>query len=91
MFGTLYADRFFEHMVAGAKGTKMPRGDKQQIMDYPIVIPTDQELDEYNKTVSPLLKLSLSNLTENTILTSLRNTLLPRLLSGDLEVSNLVI
>lgn len=32
LFSTLYADKFFAFMVAGSKGTKMPRGDKQQIM-----------------------------------------------------------
>ena len=89
LFGTLYADRFFEHMVAGAKGTKMPRGDKQQIMDYPIVIPTDQELNDYNKKVLPLLELSLTNLEQNTTLTFSRDTLLPRIMSGELDVSGL--
>lgn len=34
LFSTLYADKFFAFMVAGSKGTKMPRGDKQQIMTY---------------------------------------------------------
>ena len=32
LFSTLYADKFFAFMVAGSKGTKMPRGDKQQIL-----------------------------------------------------------
>lgn len=32
LYCALYADKFFDYMVAGAKGTKMPRGDKQQIM-----------------------------------------------------------
>ena len=35
LFSTLYDDHFFDYMVAGSKGTKMPRGDKQQIMAYP--------------------------------------------------------
>lgn len=30
LYETLYADRFFDYMVAGSKGTKMPRGDKQE-------------------------------------------------------------
>lgn len=32
-------DRFFDHCMAGAKGCKMPRGDKQQIMEYPVNLP----------------------------------------------------
>lgn len=40
LFSTLYADKFFAFMVAGSKGTKMPRGDKQQIMSYPVALPS---------------------------------------------------
>lgn len=32
----LLADSFFEHMMKGKKGSKMPRGDKNQILRYPI-------------------------------------------------------
>lgn len=30
----LFRDDFFNHMVKGSKGTKMPRGDKNQIMNF---------------------------------------------------------
>jgi len=30
----LYRDDFFDHMMKGSKGTKMPRGDKSQILDF---------------------------------------------------------
>lgn len=48
LFSTLYADKFFAFMVAGSKGTKMPRGDKQQIMSYPVALPSNEELGEFN-------------------------------------------
>lgn len=32
----LLADSFFDHMMKGKKGSKMPRGDKNQILRYPI-------------------------------------------------------
>lgn len=32
-------DKFFDHCMAGAKGCKMPRGDKQQILEYPVRLP----------------------------------------------------
>ena len=40
LYYTLSQDAFFEHMMAGSKGTKMPRGDKQQIMMYQLLIPS---------------------------------------------------
>lgn len=33
-------DRFFDFMMATSKGTKMPRGDKQAIMQYEFILPT---------------------------------------------------
>ena len=76
-------------MVAGSKGTKMPRGDKQQIMTYPIYIPTDEEINAYNDTAIPILDNIYRNTLENTTLFTLLNTLLPRLMSGDIDVASI--
>jgi len=86
LYETLYVDRFFDYMVAGSKGTKMPRGDKQQIMKYPIVYPTKVELQDFNNLANPiLLQIELCH-EENNLLSMLRDTLLPQLLSGKLDV-----
>lgn len=36
LFYALFRDDFFVHAMKGAKGTKMPRGDKSQIMEFKI-------------------------------------------------------
>lgn len=89
LFSTLYADKFFAFMVAGSKGTKMPRGDKQQIMTYPVVLPSEEELAGFNTIASPLLEQMqiYSNRAENKRLSILRDTLLPKLMSGEIDVS----
>lgn len=89
LFSTLYADKFFAFMVAGAKGTKMPRGDKQQIMTYPIALPSEVALVEFNTIALPLIKQIYSNRAENKRLSLLRDTLLPKLMSGELDVSDI--
>jgi len=89
LFSTLYADKFFAFMVAGAKGTKMPRGDKQQIMTYPIVFPSEVALVEFNTIALPLIKQIYSNRAENKRLSLLRDTLLPKLMFGELDVSDI--
>ena len=88
LFSTLYADKFFAFMVAGSKGTKMPRGDKQQIMTYPVVLPSEEELAGFNIIASPLLEQIYSNRAENKRLSILRDTLLPKLMSGEIDVSD---
>ena len=87
LFSTLFADKFFAFMVAGSKGTKMPRGDKQQIMSYPVTIPFDDELDEFNALAMPILAQLHSNKAENKRLSAIRDALLPKLMSGEIDVS----
>ena len=89
LFSTLYADRFFDFMVAGAKGTKMPRGDKQQIMTYTVHIPSDIELREFNELAYPILTQMESNRLENIKLYALRDSMLPKLMSGEIDVSDI--
>jgi len=91
LFGTLYMDRFFDYMVAGSKGTKMPRGDKQQIMNYPVVLPDKESLDLFNGLILPMLDQIATNRIESDKLAALRDALLPKLMSGELDVSELEI
>ncbi len=89
LFSTLYADKFFAFMVAGSKGTKMPRGDKQQIMTYPIAIPSDVEVDAFNSVALPALTQIYAKRRENKRLSEVRDTLLPKLMSGEIDVSGI--
>lgn len=89
LYSTLYADKFFDFMVAGSKGTKMPRGDKQQIMTYPVVLPSDEQLSKFNSLAMPILEHIHYNRRENGRLSKIRDTLLPKLMSGEIDVSNL--
>ena len=87
LFSTLYTDKFFAFMAAGSKGTKMPRGDKQQIMTYSVVLPSKEELEEFNAIAFPVLEQLNSNKTENKRLSALRDALLPKLMSGEIDIS----
>lgn len=40
LYYTLAQDKFFDYMMTGAKGSKMPRGDKKHIMDYYFRLPS---------------------------------------------------
>ena len=44
----LFQDGFFDYVMSGAKGTKMPRGDKNHIMQYRIPCFSDQQLHKFN-------------------------------------------
>lgn len=46
LYYVLADDNFFSYVMTGAKGTKMPRGDKKQMMLYPVFCPP---LDEQKR------------------------------------------
>ena len=89
LFCALYEDKFFDYMMAGSKGTKMPRGDKQQIMNYRIVIPTEEDRKDFAEFTMPVLEQIKKNEQEIQILSSLRDTLLPKLMKGEIDVSKI--
>ncbi len=90
LYSILYSDSFFDYATATSKGTKMPRGDKLAIMKYPIALPQSLENDGYIlqlTTIALYFQKKISELhKENKNLAALRDTLLPKLMSGEIEV-----
>lgn len=85
LFCILFRDAFFEYMMAGSKGTKMPRGDKKQIMNYKIMIPDNTILEMFTDLVAPMLKNKDVNNLQNKELAALRDTLLPKIMMGEIK------
>ena len=52
LYYLLSQDSFFEYVMSGAKGSKMPRGDKAQIMNWDVEIPDISE----QKSIGRFLK-----------------------------------
>jgi type I restriction enzyme S subunit len=54
LYYVLSANQFFDYVMAGSKGTKMPRGDKTQILKYPMRVPPIEEQKEIAAILSSL-------------------------------------
>ena len=54
LYYLLSQDLFFDYVMQGAKGTKMPRGDKNQIMQWPISIPSKTKQNKIASMLSSL-------------------------------------
>lgn len=89
LFGILYSDRFFDYVTATSKGTKMPRGDKQAIALYQVGLPDKDVIASVTDVVKPMLEQVSLNERQNQQLTKLRDLLLPKLLAGDIDLSNI--
>lgn len=75
-----YADRL-------SNGAKMPRVNWKDLASYPICVPTEGLAAAFSDAVSPLMSRILSTAHEAHTLARLRDTLLPRLLSGQLRLA----
>jgi type I restriction enzyme S subunit len=79
LYQILEKDKFFEYVMSGSKGTKMPRGDKKWIMNYDTVIPSNELLDKFSRTTQVFQKNIQMKKIENQKLTELKDLLLSRL------------
>lgn len=86
VYYTLRQDDFFDYVMLGSKGCKMPRGDKQHIMNWQISVPDKGALTIFNEQVSTSIKKIKLNQQQIQILSTQRDTLLPRLMSGEVKV-----
>ena len=70
-------------------------GTTQQQLTVPdfrkteIMIPTEESMSLFTETINPLFQQIWANQEQNTYLANLRDTLLPKLMSGELDVSEL--
>ena len=88
LFSLLYQDSFFDYMTATSKGTKMPRGDKAAIMSWSVAIPPLILMEEFSNKVKPMYLANNIRSKQAISLSELRDTLLPKLMSGELRISD---
>ncbi len=88
LFNLLSQDVFFDFMMATSKGSKMPRGDKKAILNWGIVIPPLPLSKSFSENVSDFYESITHRNNECNILSQLRDTLLPKLISGALRLND---
>lgn len=81
-----------QSLIQGIKGgSAQPKFNKTDFKNLPIFLPPDDLLEQFHQIVKPMFELINENNTENQALTRTRDTILPRLMSGELDVSDIEI
>ena len=62
---------------------------KSTFRELPILVPDQQQMDQFEEHVGPTMALIKNLLRQNQVLVEARNLLLPRLVAGELDVSEL--
>ncbi len=71
---------------AQSHGSAQANVSGSSLLSYSSIIPSDKILFQFNNTLAPIINTILSNYEQTQTLASLRDTLLPRLISGQLRL-----
>ena len=87
---TLDKDDFIKYANDGSKGSTMPYAVwDNNCNEYDIYVPTLNEAKDFNNLVKPLFEIQIINEKNNRDLEQLRDTLLPKLMNGEIDLDNI--
>ena len=79
----------FNYQTMGSTSSIATAVNSKIIKAMPFIIPTDDEISRFHAVAGPMFEQILNNQLENDSLAEMRDALLPRLMSGELDVSDL--
>lgn len=86
LWGILH-EKEIESLHTGSTGqTELPR---DRVKKLKLLLPDNISLSRFNSIIAPMASTIISNQEENQKLASLRDTLLPKLMSGEIDVSSI--
>lgn len=86
VLGHVSSDAFVEYTNAGSTGTKMPRTSWSDMARYAVVIPPDNVANAYTSQIRAAVERIIVSIHESRSLATERDTLLPKLISGELHI-----
>ncbi|AMM25241.1 restriction endonuclease subunit S [Variovorax sp. PAMC 28711] len=86
----LFSDALVGYAERLSNGAKMPRVNWSDLADYPVVVPTEDVALRFTEVVEPLFAHMKAATQTAQTLAALRDTLLPRLISGQLRLPEAV-
>jgi predicted nuclease of restriction endonuclease-like (RecB) superfamily len=87
LLGHASSDELIQFTDLASTGTKMPRTNWSDISSFKVALPPKPIAAAFTTKVAPLYTQITANLRQSRTLATLRDTLLPKLLSGELSVA----
>ena len=88
VLGHVSSTAFVEYTNAGSTGTKMPRTSWGEMARYPVVIPSANIGEAFSAQIRSAIDRIIASIHESRTLAALRDTLLPKLISGEIRVKD---
>ena len=77
--------------IAQSKATTMGHIQREHLSNAKVFVPYKEQMNSFNEILEPIVNQIIENRIENNSLINLRDTLLPKLITGELEVSDIQI
>jgi type I restriction enzyme S subunit len=87
LLGHASSDELIQFTDLASTGTKMPRTNWSDISSFKVALPPKPIAAAFTRNIQPMLDRITANLHQSRTLATLRDTLLPKLLSGELSVA----
>lgn len=84
IYCTLKQEEVITEFINRGQGSAQPNISTGDILSIPCWIPNKNEIDNFNKTIQPMFETIISNQEENRKLSGLRDSLLPKLMNGEI-------
>ncbi|MBI1303242.1 MAG: restriction endonuclease subunit S [Phycisphaera sp.] len=86
VLGLASSDDFVAYTDKRSAGTRMPRTNWSDMAAYPVAVPPSAVLSAHDSIIRPLAERIASAIHEVRLLQALRDTLLPKLIAGEVRV-----
>ena len=86
MLFALFQEDVINYANSGSEGTRMPRTNWNMLKQYPTQIPSNALIENFNTKVLPMIEKIKQNQQQIKTLENMRDTLLPKLMSGEVRV-----
>ena len=87
VLGHVSSVELVSHTDAASTGTKMPRTNWNDIARFEAALPPESLAAKFTELIRPMIDRMIANIHQSRTLATLRDTLLPKLLSGELSVA----
>jgi type I restriction enzyme S subunit len=91
VYSILDSTSFLNYLCAHTTGStnSRQRATPKSTLNFTIHLPPDSVVEDFRDIVTPIYDLIAAKVVENQTLAKMRDSLLPRLMSGELDISNL--
>ena len=88
---TAFSEEFVDYANMRSTGTRMPRASAKDMLGYVVTMPNKEILIYFEEKIKPIWEKGMYSAENSTHLTNFRDTLLPKLISGQLRLPDSLI